>query len=119
MAALDIQPHSRSVSGVAVAGLMLLAVGSFASGLAHQVAARAGGAAFTPVGRLQIETAIPEATPAPEMQIAVATSAPHRKGPTEPAPVVATDESAAPPATDSSAPAAAAPPAPAEDPPSA
>ncbi|MBS0362022.1 MAG: hypothetical protein JSR98_11620, partial [Proteobacteria bacterium] len=37
MATLDIRPHSRRVSGWAVAALSLIAVGAFAEGLAHQL----------------------------------------------------------------------------------
>src|SRR5579859_2527080 len=82
MAALDIRPHSRRISGWAVVGLSILAVGAFASGLARQ-ASSAGPAPFpaaqapAPGDAGLAVGAIPLATPAPELQVVDAAPARH------------------------------------------
>jgi len=74
MPGLSIKPHSPRVTGYAVAGLSLVALGAFGMGLHHQMGFN--GPAYFPAGpaqRLQARAqAIPEATPAPDMQLAVA-----------------------------------------------
>ncbi|MFI4964704.1 MAG: hypothetical protein ACHP9T_04980, partial [Caulobacterales bacterium] len=69
---VDIPPHSRRVSGLVVAGLALLGTASFAVGLAHQMAP-AGPSPFPPAqGPVAAArpNAVPDATPAPDMQLA-------------------------------------------------
>jgi hypothetical protein len=90
MPGLDIQPHSRRVSGLVVGALALLGVASFTVGLAHHMAPPgpspfppAQGSAASP--RALAANAIPEATPAPDMQLASDT--PARRHVARPAPV--------------------------------
>jgi hypothetical protein len=99
MAALDIQPHSRRISGMAVAVLMLVAAGSFTVGLTHQMVADAATTERPQTSAsAQAYAAIPEATPAPNPQLAAGT-APHRKAAPdpEPEPQPLADEPTAPP----------------------
>jgi hypothetical protein len=122
MAALDIKPHSRRISGLVIVGLSILAVGAFASGLARQ--ANPSGASPFPLAQgsaaydaSQAVGAIPLATPAPELQVAEAAPVRHAPAkdpsadaaadPNAPSPAAAT----APPAVDVSASAPEAPPA--------
>jgi len=122
MAALDIKPHSRRISGLVVVGLSILAVGAFASGLARQ-AQPSGPSPFpsaqgpTPSDAGLAVGAIPLATAAPELQVAVV--APVRRAPVKDlsADVAAPDAAPGPaasvaPATDASANAAEAAPTP-------
>ena len=128
MAGLDIQPHSRRISGLVVIALSVLAVAAFASGLARQ--ASSSGAAPFPAyqgpgpgdGLLAVGT-IPVATPAPDLQVAQ-TAPVHRLAPKPPEPdaaapdtIAASPDAAAlapagAPAVDASATAPEAPPAP-------
>jgi hypothetical protein len=123
MAALDIRPHSRRISGLVVLGLSIVAVGAFASGLARQVSS--AGPAPYPAAQASLPAdaglavgAIPLATPAPELQAADAT--PVRRAPLKDlsadiaAPGADPATAAAPPPVDAAATAAdRAPPAPA------
>jgi hypothetical protein len=118
MPGLQIQPHSRHISGLAVAFLFLLAAGSFVAGLNHQLIvardptrfptpAAAAQAPFTQSGAAD---AIPAATPAPDLQLASATP-PRRRAARDPIIIdkAAVEESATktraevPPAVDASA----------------
>jgi len=120
MRALDIPPHSRRLSRLAVAGLALVATAALAEGFLRQHAALAP-EPISPAAGLTIST-IPEATPAPALQVAQA-SAPRRARPADDAPedageagsdaVAATDATAPTlPADAAAAPAADAAPAP-------
>jgi hypothetical protein len=116
MAALDIRPHSRRISGLVVLGLSILAVAAFASGLARQ--ASSGAAAPFPVTQAASPGdaglavgAIPLATPAPELQVAEAAPVRHAPAKAPPAETPAPDADPAaaappPPAVDASATAA-------------
>ena len=79
MPGLQIQPHSRRLSNLAVVGLALLAAGAFGIGVSRQV--HPPGALFpaaetTPAQAGSAAAAIPEATPAPDMQLAAVAPAP-------------------------------------------
>jgi hypothetical protein len=120
MAALDIRPHSRRISGVVVVGLSILAVGAFASGLARQ-ASSPGPAPFpatrapSPGDAGLAVGAIPLATPAPDLQVADAAPVRHAPAKDPAADATAPDADpavAAPPAVDAAATAAEPPPAP-------
>jgi hypothetical protein len=120
MPSLQIQPHSRHASGLAVAFLSLLAAGSFVTGLNHQLIARRAPSPF-PAPALSIAVvpdAIPEAKPAPDMQIADVTPAPSHRAPKamsvpddDAAAQAGAATAAAPPALDASATAPEPPPA--------
>jgi hypothetical protein len=104
MPGLQIKPHSRPASALAVALLSLLAAGSFVAGLERQLIGARGPAPF-PTGpsafdaQVRAEAMVPEAAPAPDMQFADA--APVRRAARSP---TAPDDAAAP---DITAPAAA------------
>jgi hypothetical protein len=71
MTGLQIKPHSHRLSSLAVAGLSLLAAGSFVAGIQREVAG-AGGPSPFPAAQASapVAGAIPEARPAPEIQVA-------------------------------------------------
>jgi hypothetical protein len=75
MPGLQIQPHSRHASTLAVALLSLLAAGSFVAGLERQLIGGRGPEPF-PKGpsafdaQVRAEAMVPEARPAPDMQLA-------------------------------------------------
>jgi hypothetical protein len=79
MADLAIQPHSRRDSRLAVLALGLVALGSFAAGVARQVVP-AGLSPFphTSLNSLQRASEIPVAAPAPTLQVAEAEPRPAR-----------------------------------------
>jgi hypothetical protein len=107
MDGLQIPPHSHRLSVRAVAVLSLLAVAGFASGLARQ-AERAAPALFPArqPAAVQALAAIPEARPAPDMQLAAAPPPPpHHARRAEDRPEPATDSAPTDPAA--AAPAAA------------
>lgn len=93
MSALDIRPHSRRLSRSAVLALALLAGGSFTLGLVRQLAPPAPSPFSAPQG-LSAAAQVPEATPAPSLQ--VATSEPPRRRAAEAAPETPPPEAAAP-----------------------
>jgi hypothetical protein len=103
MSALDIQPHSRHGSTLAVAMLSLLAVGAFVAGLNNQLIGPRGLPPFPTATAPRAADAIPEATPTPDMQIAAAAVAPR---PAKPAPVLeeAATANVAPPVAAAAAP---------------
>jgi hypothetical protein len=73
MSGLEIHPHSRRITHFAVVGLSLVAAGSFALSLTHH----AGPEAASPFPAVEQSAAvaaggIPEATPAPDIQVAAA-----------------------------------------------
>jgi len=109
MDGLQIPPHSHRLSLRAVGVLSLLALGGFATGLARQ-AERSGPALFPArqPAAAQALAAIPEATPAPDMQLAAAPPPPpprHARR-TEDTPEPAGNAAEAPPADPASAAAA-------------
>jgi hypothetical protein len=75
MPGLQIPPHPRQTSALAVALLSLLAAGSFVAGLERQLIGARGPEPF-PAGasgfdaRVRAEAMVPEARPAPDMQVA-------------------------------------------------
>jgi hypothetical protein len=78
MSALEIQPHSRQASTLAVAFLSLLAAGAFVAGLNNQLIGAQALSPFpapAPAAQARVADAIPEATPAPDMQVADASAA--------------------------------------------
>ena len=52
MATLDVRPHSRRLSALAVAGLSVLALAAFATGMGRQLAASSGPPPFPPAPAL-------------------------------------------------------------------
>ncbi|HEY3948720.1 hypothetical protein [Phenylobacterium sp.] len=81
MATLDIRPHSRRISGLAVAALSVIAVGAFAEGLGHQLRQDEAAAFPAPQGpplRTDLAAAatpaplLPDPTPAPVRHAAAA-----------------------------------------------
>jgi hypothetical protein len=76
MSALEIQPHSRQASTMAVAFLSLLAAGAFVAGLNNQLIGAQALSPFpapaVPSAQARVADTIPEATPAPDMQLAEA-----------------------------------------------
>jgi hypothetical protein len=94
MAALDIRPHSRRLSALAVAGLAVLAIGGFTAGLGRQVASSMGPSPFPPKQepslRIQVAGGAPMA----------AAQAPLLQRTPRPAPA---EQAEAPPAVDVSA----------------
>jgi hypothetical protein len=73
MSALEIQPHSRQASTLAVTLLSLLAAGAFVAGLNNQLIGARGLSPFPapgPAAQARVADTIPEATPAPDMQLA-------------------------------------------------
>jgi hypothetical protein len=91
---LEIQPHSRRLTGLAVAGLALVAAGSFTAGLARQVGAPAARSPFPPPQAAVAFAGAPEATPAPDMQLAVAAPPPRRHTARAAAETASTDDGA-------------------------
>jgi len=123
MPGLQIQPHSRRVTGLAVLALSLVAAGSFAAGLTHQlVSAAAPPFPVAQQGPSRPFIAAPEATPAPDMQLAAAAPVRHKPAPAAldvPPPAEAAPAPAAaegPAAADAAATVAQPPPAPAAPP---
>jgi hypothetical protein len=107
MPVLEIQPHSRQASTFAVAFLSLLAAGAFVAGLNNQLIGARGLSPFPAPARVaqaRVADTIPEAIPAPDMQLADAGPAPRRPA----RPVPSAEEAAA---LEVPAPAAATPPA--------
>jgi hypothetical protein len=104
MSALDIPPHSRAASRLAVTALALIAGFALASGYLRQVVAIPQAPVPGPVG-----APIPEATPAPEPTLQVAEAPPHRvhaaeaAAPIDPTPEAALATADAAPAVDASA----------------
>jgi len=86
MAGLAIQPHSRRDNRVALLVLGVIAAGSFGVGLGRQIAP-VGPSPFprTSLTSLQRAAPIPDATPAPSLQVAEAEPRPARRA-AEPAP---------------------------------
>lgn len=121
MSGLAIQPHSKRSSRLAVVALSLIAAGGFAWGLARQLDSSAE-APFPTAQLSPAQAAIPDATPAPMMQVATADPRPARPAPTPDPEPDAADAAAGPPAADVSAtvadpaPPPAPPPAPASPP---
>jgi hypothetical protein len=109
MPGLRIPPHSRRLSGLAVAFLLLLAIGSFVSGLNHQLITGRDPAAFPAPPVAQVAAPGFQAPPAPPLQVANVRPSRHAAkdrvtvdtaGPAEsPAP----SDAAAPPAVDAAA----------------
>jgi hypothetical protein len=96
MAALDIRPHSRRLSTLAVAGLAVLAIGGFAEGLGRQIAAASGPSPFPPPQEKSLRIAVAKSVaPAAPQPVA----APPRHV-TPPAPDDAAEAAPEPPATD-------------------
>jgi hypothetical protein len=77
MSALDIRPHSRRLSRNAVLALALVAGGSFALNLARQLAPP-GPSPFSAPQGMAVAVQVPEATPAPAMQVATSEPPPRR-----------------------------------------
>jgi len=100
MSALDIQPHSRHGSTLAVALLSLLAVGAFVAGLNNQLIGSRGLPPFPTASASQAShpaDAIPEATPTPDTRLADAAAAAARRAARPlPVPEEVTPEVAAP-----------------------
>jgi hypothetical protein len=128
MSALEIQPHSREASTLAVAFLSLLAAGAFVAGLDNQLIGAGGRSPFPAASAAapsRVAEAIPEAAPAPDMQRAEAAPGPRHAAAPDPSPteavsaeVPAPAAAEAPPAVDAAATApetAPAPPPPAPD----
>lgn len=82
MSGLDIQPHSRRGVRTALVALTVVAAASFSLGVARQLAP-AGPSPFprTSLAGQQGPSAIPEATPAPTLQVAEAEVRPVRRAP--------------------------------------
>ncbi len=111
MQGLQIPPHSRRVSGLAVAFLLLLAAGSFLAGLDHQLIAGRDPGLFPapPAAQALAAAPVPQAAPVRDMQLATARPSRHpakdpvtvdTAAPTEsPAPA----DAEAPPAVDAAA----------------
>jgi hypothetical protein len=95
MSALDIPPHPRSASRLAVTALGLIAAFALATGYLRQVVAMAP----EPIaaGEAGLQTSIAEATPAPEPTLQVAEAPPRRAHDAEPVDI---SEGLAPAATD-------------------
>jgi hypothetical protein len=73
MAALQIPPHSRRISGLAVLGLTLLAAGSFTAGLTRQIDAANAPSPFPAGPEASPRVAAASPAPAAEPQVAVNT----------------------------------------------
>src|SRR5437879_374918 len=78
MSALDIRPHSRRLSRLAVLALTLVAGGGFSLGLVRQLAPPAPSPFSAPQGLAAADVQVPEATPAPALQVATSEPAPRR-----------------------------------------
>jgi hypothetical protein len=108
---LQIKPHSHRLSGLAVAGLSLLAAGSFVAGIQREVAGAGGPSPFPATqAAAPVAGAIPEARPAPEIQVAASPPPrPHAVAPADDTPADTQDTPTAavaaetPPAVDTAA----------------
>lgn len=81
---LQIKPHSHRLSRLAVAGLSLLAAGSFVTGIQREIAGEAGPSPFpTAQAPAAAAGAIPDARPAPDIPVA-ASAPPVRRRPATP-----------------------------------
>jgi len=67
---LDIPPHSRRLSGFAVAAVVLLGAAAFASGLAHQLQPRGPSPFPAAQPRAPNDQTVAQAEPAPALQAA-------------------------------------------------
>ena len=74
MATLDVRPHSRRLSALAVAGLSVLAPAAFATGKGRQLAASAGPPPVPPAPEIQ-----PAPQPAAAPAVATAPPSPRRR----------------------------------------
>jgi len=125
MAALQIPPHSRRLSNIAVLSLSVISVAGFAAGVSRETPS-SGPSPFPspPATGQRLTDAIPDATPAPDMQVA-ATEPRHLRRAVEPAAettvdtaVSAPDGGTETPAADVAATVPDAPPPPPPEPPS-
>jgi hypothetical protein len=91
MAALQIRPHSRRLSGLAVLGLTLLAAASFTAGLTRQIGAANAPSPFPAGQEAAPQAAIASPAPAGDFQVAARTPPPRHAAPQDTAAAASVD----------------------------